>query len=125
MKDLTILMDLEIGRPTAIVADATSRDVPILASCLFPRLGGRVAHAAVRDEDVPVMRAIADAHGAVVADVRDCVIVPADHPGGWQAAAAAISESKIMVNLAYFGARGEMILATADIDRAKQAIGLD
>ena len=125
MRDLTILMDLEVGRPAAIIADATSKDVRIYASCLFPRLGGRVAHAAVRKEDVGAMKKIVEAHGGMVADERECVIVPADHPGGYEAVSQAVAAADIMVNVAYFGTRGELILGTADVAGAKKAIGLD
>lgn len=124
MKDLTILLDLEVGRPAAILADAASQDVHILASCLFPRLGGRVAHATVRPEDVAAMRLIVNAHGGVVADERECVIIPADHPGGVEAVSQAIAAADIMVNIAYFGARGDLVLGTPDVDAVRKVIGL-
>lgn len=125
MKDLTILMDLEVGRPAAILADAASQGVRILASCLFPRMDGRVAHATVRADDVEAMKAIVSAHGGVVADERECVIIPADHPGGIEAVSKAVADAGIMVNVAYFGARGELVLSTPDVAAAKKVIGID
>lgn len=125
MKDLTILLDLEVGRPASILADAASQDVPILATCMFPRLGGRVAHATVRTEDVATMKLIVNAHGGVVADERDCVIIPADYPGGVEAVSQAIADAGIMVNVAYFGARGDLVLGTPDVEAARKVIGLE
>lgn len=125
MKDLTILMDLEVGRPAAMLAEAASQGVRILASCLFPRMDGRVAHATVRSDDVEAMRAIVGAHGGVVADERECVIIPADHPGGIEAVSKAVADAGIMVNVAYFGARGELVLSTPDVEAAKKVIGID
>jgi translation initiation factor IF-2 len=125
MKDLTILLDLEVGRPAAMLAEAASQEVPILASCLFPRLGGRVAHATVRSEDLAAMKLIVKTHGGVIADERESVIIPADHPGGIEAVSQAIAAAGIMINVAYFGARGDLVLATPDVAAARKVIGLE
>ena len=71
------------------------------------------------------MRAIVGAHGGVVADERECVIIPADHPGGIEAVSKAVADAGIMVNVAYFGARGELVLSTPDVEAAKKVIGID
>ena len=125
MRDLTIMMDMEVGRPAAMLKDLQDHDHTISAGCLFPRLGGRVAHVAVPDEDVEEVTSIIRSHGGVVADDRPCVVVPADHEGGPVAAASAVAEAGVAVQIAYFGARGEVVMATADIDTALTALGLD
>ena len=125
MKDLTIMMDMEVGRPAAMLKDLQEHDQTISAGCLFPRLGGRVAHVAIADDDVDEVTSIVKAHGGVVADVRPCVVVPRDYEGGAVAAASAVAAAGVVVQIAYFGARGEVVMATADIDEAMTALGLD
>ena len=124
MRDLTILMDLQLGRPADMLGDAAARGIPIIAGCVFPRLGGRVAHLAVREEDVEAVMTIAEAHGGAVVDDRECVVVPADYPGGAAAAARAVADAGIMVNIAYYGARGEVVMGTADVHSTRAALGL-
>lgn len=123
MRDLTILMDLQLGRPADMLGDAAAREIPIIAGCVFPRLGGRVAHLAVREEDVEAVVTIAETHGGVVVDDRECVVIPADYPGGAAAAARAVADAGIMVNIGYFGARGEVVMGTTDVDGTRAALG--
>lgn len=124
MKDLTILMDLEAGRLADMLAEASANEVAIVAGCMFPRLGGRVAHATVRDADAEALASIVKNHGGVVADLRECVVVPADYKGGVEAAARAVADAGIAINVAYFGSRGELVLSTAEVSDAQVALGL-
>lgn len=124
MKDLTILMDLQIGRPADMLGELAERDIRIVAACVFPRLGGRVAHVAANTDDVATISDVVERHGGMVVDERDCVILPSDHPGGAVGAARAVADAGVMVNVGYFGARGEIVLATPDIDAAREALGV-
>ena len=125
MKDLTIIMDLEIGRPAAMLGDLAEQGYAISAGCLFPRLGGRVAHIAVPDDVVDEVTAIIKAHEGVIADSRECVVVPADFEGGAVAAARAVADAGIVVQVSYFGAGGEVVIAAGDAAGARAALGLD
>ncbi|MDH4119933.1 MAG: hypothetical protein OEZ14_11580 [Acidimicrobiia bacterium] len=125
MKDLTILMDNQVGRAADMMTAAADRGIRIVAGCVFPRLGGRVGHLAVADEDVSAVAAVVEANGGVLADERECVIVPADYEGGVVAASSAVARAGITVNVGYFGARGEVVLATSDSDATRRALGLD
>jgi hypothetical protein len=122
MIDLTILMDTTVGRPADILEAAAREGVDIAAGCLFPRLGGRVAHVAVRSEDVPTLHRVVAEHGGTIADERECVVVPPGFPGGAPAIARKISDSGIVVNISYFGARGEVVIGTSDIAATRQAL---
>lgn len=125
MRDLTILMDLELGRPADMLAEAAEQGIPVIAGCVFPRLGGRVAHFTVRESDVARLKTVVQGHGGVVADERECVVVPGDYPGGAVGASRAVADAGIMVNVGYFGTKGEVILATPDIAGTKAALGLE
>lgn len=125
MIDLTILMDTKLGRPADMLEAAAGQGVEVLAGCLFPRLEGRVVHLAVKPEDTETVHRIAAEHGATVADERECVVVPPDFPGGVAAMARAVADAGIMVNISYYGSRGEIILGTSDPDGARAALGLE
>jgi hypothetical protein len=122
--DLTILMDTKLGRPADMLEAVSGQGVEVMAGCLFPRLGGRVAHVAVEPEDVATVRQVAAEHGATVADERECVVVPSDYPGGVAAVSRAIADAGIMVNIAYFGTRGDVVLGTSDPAATRAALGL-
>lgn len=125
MRDLTILMDMQLGRPADILSEAADQGIPVIAGCIFPRLGGRVAHFAVREQDVAAVNAIVLSHGGVVADDRECIVLSSDYPGGAVGASRAVADAGITVNVGYFGVRGEVVLGTADIAGAKAALGID
>lgn len=124
MRDITILMDTTQGRPARLLADLTEAGVRIEAGCLFPRLEGRVAHLTVGDDQVETARTVAAALGATLADDRECVVVPADYPGGLNEIAARVADVGVTVQVAYFGSRGQIILATTELDKARQALAL-
>lgn len=125
MIDLTILMDTTLGRPADILEAASAEGIQLAAGCLFPRLGGRVAHVAIRPEDVETAHRVVAAHGGTVADVRECVVVPAGFPGGMAAVSRAVAAAGIMVNVSYFGAAGELVIGTADTAGTRAALGLE
>lgn len=122
MIDLTILMDTTLGRPADILDAVAAEGIPLAAGCLFPRLGGRVAHVAVEPKDVATVTRIVAEHGATVADERECVVVPSGFPGGAAAVSRAVADAGIMVNVSYFGARGEMVISSSDISGTRAAI---
>ena len=124
MRDLTILMDLVVGRPAQMLAGAAAEHITISAGCLFPRLGRRVAHVAVDPTDVATVTAIVERYGGIVADDRECLVIPADFPGGLVAASTKLAEAGIMVNVSYFGARGQIVMATTDVEGTRAALGL-
>jgi hypothetical protein len=124
VKDLTILMDTKQGRPAEMLEDLVGRHVRIVAACLFPRLGGRVAHVAVDEPDVETVREVVTAHGGTVADERDCIVVPPGRPGGAPAAARTVADAGITAFVVYFGGEGEMVLSTNDPQATAQVLGL-
>lgn len=124
MRDLTVLMDLVVGRPAAMLEDAANENVTVQAACLFPRLGGRVGHLAVEDADVEKATAIASRHGGMVVDERECVVVPPDYPGGTAGASRAIADAGILVNVSYYGPSGHLIIGTSDVVATRAALGL-
>jgi len=123
--DVTILMDTKVGRPADMLEAAAAEGVEIKAGCLFPRVEGRVAHVAVRSGDVEILRRAVAAHGGTVADERECVVVPAGYEGGVAAISRKVSDAGVTVNVSYFGAEGEVILSTSDLDTARAALGLE
>lgn len=125
MRDLTVLIDMEAGRTADLLEEAAAAGIRLIAGCVFPRLGGRVAHLAVRDDDVAAFTDIVERLGATVADDRECVLVPSGFPGGPAGAVRAVSEAGVVVNLAYLGVRGELVMATSDTSAASRALGLD
>lgn len=124
MKDLTILMDTKQGRPAEMLEDLVGHQVRVVAACLFPRLGGRVAHIAVDKSAVDTVREVIAAHGGTVADERDCIVVPPGRPGGAPAVARTVADAGIMAFVVYFGASGELILSTDDPVRTAAVLGL-
>jgi hypothetical protein len=124
MIDLTILMDTQLGRPADMLEAAEKGGVDIIAACIFPRLGGRVAHLAVDASDVAAVRRVVGNHGGVVADERECVVVPPGRDGGIAGASRAVSDAGVLVTIAYYGRRGELILGASDVDGARAALGL-
>ncbi len=117
-------MDMKVGRPAEMLEAAAEQGVTVAAACVFPRLGGRVAHVAVQDDDVERITAIVEAGGGIVADIRDCVVVPPDFPGGLPAAAKKVAKAGHMVNVSYYGAQGEFIMASPNPDALRQALDL-
>lgn len=83
-----------------------------------------MAHIAVEDGQMDVVRAVAGRHGVTVADDRECLRVPARYDGGAPEVAQRIAEAGLTVNVAYFGVNGDIILATTDFKAAREALGL-
>lgn len=125
MRDLTILLDSVQGTPARVLGRLAAAGVDVEAGCLFPRLEGRVLHIAVPDEQVAVVAEAAAAEGGVLADDRECVIVPADYPGDVGEIALKVADSGATVQVAYFGREGQVVLATTDLERTRAALGLD
>lgn len=125
MRDLTILLDLTVGRVADIAEAIVSAGVDLPAGCLFQRTEGRVAHIAVADDAVATVREIASRFGATLADDRECVVVPPGYPGGGAAIARRVSDAGVPVLIAYYGARGEVVIGTTDVDLARRALELD
>lgn len=124
MMDLVVLLDARVGRPAELFELVTGAGVEIVASCLFPRLGGRVAHIAVKDEDFEVVEDLIRDRLGGVADKRPCVVVPPGYPGGMAAVARKIAEAEIVVSVSYHGDEGQLVLATSDGARTRDVLGL-
>jgi|FLYL01.1.fsa_nt_gi hypothetical protein len=124
MRDLTILLDSVQGTPARVLGRLAAAGVDLEAGCLFPRVEGRVLHIAVPDEQVAVVKDAAAAEGGVLADDRECVIVPSDYPGGVGEIALKVAGSGATVQVAYFGRKGQVVLATTDLDKTRAALGL-
>ena len=124
MMDLVVLLDARVGRPAELFDMVTDAGVQIVASCLFPRLGGRVAHIAVTDDDFEVVEDLLRDRLGGVADQRPCVVVPPAYPGGMPAVARKIADAEIVVSVAYHGEEGQMVLATSDSSRTREVLGL-
>jgi hypothetical protein len=122
MKDLTILVDTEPCRPADMLSAVAAAGVDVVAGCLFPRLGGRVAHIAVDDHVVDRVEGAIGPLAGVIADQRDCIVVPAGHDA--QRALSALVGSGIGVSIAYFGPGGELVVGTADPDAARAVLSL-
>ncbi len=122
MIDLTILLDTSVEGPAEMLEAAIDRGVDIVAGCIFPRLGGRVAHLAVRPDDVALVRRLVAERGGAVVDERECVVVRAGHPGGARAIARRLSDAGIVINLSYFGSRGEVVFGTSDIGGTRRVL---
>ncbi|HEX6946550.1 MAG TPA: hypothetical protein VF246_04290 [Acidimicrobiia bacterium] len=124
MRDITILMDTTQGRPARLLEALFGRGVNVDAGCLFPRTESRVMHIAVEDEDVEKVHEVAAELGVAVADDRECVVVPPGFPGGVAAIGSRVAEAGVTVNLAYFGASGQVVLSTTQLDKTREALGL-
>jgi hypothetical protein len=124
VRDLTVLIDMEVGQTPRLLDETAAAGIRLVAGCVFPRLGGRVVHFAVRDDDVAAFTGIVEEAGGTVADTRECLLVPPGFPGGPAGAVRAVSEAGVVVNLAYLGVRGELVMATSDIDATRRALDM-
>ena len=124
MKDLTIAMGTRHGLPAELLEALSARGVEVAAGCLFPRIEGRVAHIAVPADQVDAATDVVVAKGAAVLDVRDVVVVPRDRRPSPAELARKVADAGASVYIAYFGADGEIVLGTSDLEKARQALGL-
>jgi hypothetical protein len=122
MLDIVAVMDTTVGKPADILQTLAEQGVPVLAGCLFPRAEGRIAHIAVEDEHEPAVRRVASDHGALVLDAREVLVVDPGPYGGAAAVARLVADAGAVVHVAYFGAQGQIILATSDIELARTAL---
>lgn len=124
MMDVVVLLDARVGRTADLFDMVTEAGVQVVASCVFPRLGGRVAHIAVTDDDFEVVEDLLRDRLGGVADQRPCVVVPPGYPGGMPAVARKIADAEVVINVAYHGEEGQMVLATSDSARTRRVLGL-
>ena len=110
MKDLTIALGTRHGLPAELLEALAARGVDVVGGCLFPRIEGRVAHVAIPDDQVDAATDVVVAKGAAVLDVREL--------------ARKVADAGASVYIAYFGASGEIVLGTSDLDTAREALGL-
>lgn len=122
MRDLTILLDMTTGLVADITEAIVSAGVDLSAGCVFMRTEGRVGHLAVDDADVATVRDVVARFGAEVVDDRECVVVAPGQPGGAAAIARKVADSGIPVLISYYGARGELVIGTADPDGTRAAL---
>lgn len=120
-----MVMDTTVGRPADILEGLALRGVRVEAGCLFPRTEGRVAHLTVDDADEDAVRAVALEHGALVLDAREVLVIDPDRHGGAASVARRVADAGATVQVSYYGAEGQIVLATSDLALARQALGID
>ena len=119
MRDMTILMDTQQGRPARFLEALFGRGVNVEAGCLFPRTEGRVMHIAVEDGDVDKVHDVAAELGVAVADDRECVVV-LGLPRRVPAIGTRVAEAGVTVYLAYFGTNGQLVLSSNDLEKRRR-----
>ena len=124
MKDLTIALGTRHGLPAELLEALAARGVDVVGGCLFPRIEGRVAHVAIPDDQVDAATDVVVAKGAAVLDVRDVIVVSRDEHPSPAELARKVTDGGASVYIAYFGASGEIVLGTSDLDTAREALGL-
>lgn len=124
MMDVVILLDGKIGRSAELFDLLAEGGIDVKASCLFPRLGGRVAHVAVEHEQYDALEDLLTDKLGGVADQRPCIVVPPNYPGGMAAVADKIADAHIVMSVSYYGENGELVLATSDSDRTREVLSL-
>ncbi|HEY5650610.1 MAG TPA: hypothetical protein VIW46_04115 [Acidimicrobiia bacterium] len=124
MMDVVVLLDGKIGRSAELFDILSEAAVDVRASCVFPRLGGRVAHIAVDVEAYDAVEDLLTERLGGVADQRPCIVVPPGYPGGIAEIARKIADAQIVVSVSYYGERGELVLATSDGERTREVLGL-
>lgn len=124
MMDVVVLLDGKIGRSAELFDLLSEAGIDVKASCVFPRLGGRVAHIAVEIDDYDAVEDLLTERMGGVADQRPCIVVPPGHPGGIGEIARKIADAQIVVSVSYYGERGELVLATSDGQKTREILGL-
>jgi hypothetical protein len=124
MMDVVVLLDGKIGRSAELFDLLEEGGIDVKASCVFPRLGGRVAHIAVEHEQYDAVEDLLTDRMGGVADQRPCIVVPPDYPGGMAAVARKIAAAQIVVSVSYFGEHGELVLATSDGEKTRLVLGM-
>ncbi len=124
MMDVVVLLDGKIGRSAELFDLLEGAGIDVKASCIFPRLGGRVAHIAVEHEQYDAVEDLLTDKLGGVADQRPCIVVPPDYPGGMGAVAEKVAAAQIVMSVSYYGEHGELVLATSDSARTREVLGL-
>jgi hypothetical protein len=124
MMDVVVLLDGKIGRSAELFDLLDDANIDVRASCVFPRLGGLVAHIAVAHEQFDAVEDLLAERLSGVADRRPCIVVPPDYPGGMDAIARKVADAQIIMSVSYYGERGELVLATSDGARTREVLGL-
>ena len=124
MMDVVVLLDGKIGRSAELFDLLEEAQIDVKAACVFPRLGGRVAHIAVEHEDFDAVEDLLGERLDGIADQRPCIVVPPGYPGGMGEIARRISAAHIVVSVSYYGQNGELVLATSDGDRTRALLEL-
>lgn len=124
MMDVVVLLDGKIGRAAELFDLLDGAGIDVKASCVFPRLGGRVAHIAVEHQQYDAVEDLLTDRLGGVADQRPCIVVPPDYPGGLGAISRKIAEAHIVMSVSYYGEHGELVLATSDSAKTREILGL-
>lgn len=124
MMDVVVLLDGKIGRSAELFDLLDDAGIDVKASCVFPRLGGRVAHFAVEHAQYDAVEDLLTDRLGGVADQRPCIVVPPDYPGGMQSVARKVAEAHIVMSVSYYGENGELVLATSDGAKTREVLGL-
>lgn len=112
MKDVTILMDMKVGRVAELLEALAAAGVVPAGGCFFPRLEGRIAHLAVDDAVVHKVKSVAGELDHAVLDERDVTVI--EPTVDLAATARRVADQGTAVYLAYFGADGRLFLGAPD-----------
>lgn len=124
MMDVVVLLDGKIGRSAELFDLLEEAGIEVKASCVFPRLGGRVAHIAVEHDAYDAVEDLLSDRLGGIADQRPCIVVPPNYPGGMGAIARKVAEAQIVMSVSYYGEHGELVLATSDGERTREVLSL-
>ncbi|HKX76040.1 MAG TPA: hypothetical protein VJR05_11710 [Acidimicrobiia bacterium] len=112
MRDVTLLMDMKVGRVAELLEHLAQAGVTPAGGCFFPRLEGRVAHVAVEEAEVETVRSVASQLDHAVLDEREVTVI--EPVVDLAAAARDVADQGTAVYLAYFGPDGRLFLGVAD-----------
>ncbi len=125
MKDVTIIIPKATGAVPELWEALGEAGVNVEAALSFARENHRVVHVVVDDSVGDQTReALVDA-GYLVVDVRDVLIVPLeDRPGALGEVTRKAEEAGAGIYLLSMATGHRVMLGAADMDAAKQALGL-
>lgn len=124
MKDMTIVMADKQGLPADLLGGLREAGVQLTAACIFPRIEGLVAHMTLPDEQVEAARKVVTGLGSSVLDVREVLVIPPEQRPPAAQLAKQLRDAEVSVYISYFGARGELILGTSHLAKARETLGI-
>ena len=125
MKDLTVIMDDQLGK-LADLGEATGRaGVNIQGLCAMVGDGKGLIHILV--QDAAGARAALEGAGISVADEREAIVVDLhDKPGAMGEVARDLAAAGVNIDVAYTIFNGvRLVILTEDVDAAREALDLN